>query len=269
MITGVSAPRPVIIAGNWKMNTLPADAGELAAAIERQTREPTVLRVICAPYVCLEPVRRALLGSDVSVGAQNVHYELAGAYTGEISAQMLVGVATWSIVGHSERRRDQGETDAQIGLKLVRCSEAGIRPILCVGEQLEDRRAGRAEERVRHQLEMGLSVARPDGGVTRDLVIAYEPVWAIGTGLTARGTDAAAMADAIREACANLGVAWADEIPVLYGGSVTSATLGEFLAEPSIDGALVGGASLNVDEMASMVARAAITAGARNQAAIA
>jgi triosephosphate isomerase len=204
----------------------------------------------------------------VAVGAQNVHHETAGAFTGEISAQMLTGLATWAIVGHSERRRDQGETDVLIGRKLVRCAEAGLRPILCVGEQLEDREAGRAEETVRAQIDATLSVARADGGVTRELVIAYEPVWAIGTGRTARGTDAAAMADAIRAACAETGVSWADEIPVLYGGSVTSASIAEFLAEPAIDGALVGGASLKSDEMAGIVARAALTAAARNAAAV-
>ena len=268
MMGGVSAIRPIVIAANWKMNTLPADAGALATAIERQTREASVVRVICPPYVCLDAVGRALAGTGVAVGAQNVHQESAGAYTGEISARMLVGLATWAIVGHSERRRDQGETDPQIGRKLIRCAEAGLRPILCVGEQLDEREAGRAEETVRRQLEGCLAVAGADGGVTRDLVIAYEPVWAIGTGRTARGTDAAAMAEAIRTACADFGVTWADEIPVLYGGSVTSAAIGEFLAEPSIDGALVGGASLKVEEMAGIVARGALTAAARAEAAL-
>jgi triosephosphate isomerase len=253
----------VIIAGNWKMNSRPQDAGELAAAIERATREPSVERVICPPYVCLDAVGHALAGTEVAVGAQNVHHEVAGAYTGEISAQMLAGLATWSIVGHSERRRDQGETDAQIGRKLVRCVEARLRPILCVGEQLSDRESGRAEETVRRQLQGALSVARQEGGITPELVIAYEPVWAIGTGRTARGTDAAAMADAIRQACHDLGITFAEDLPVLYGGSVTSAAIGEFLAEPAIDGALVGGASLKVDEMAGIVARAAMTATAR------
>ncbi|MEA2623684.1 MAG: triosephosphate isomerase [Chloroflexota bacterium] len=249
------------------MNSTPADAGSLAAAIAKATDEPSVERVICPPYVCLDAVGRALSGTGVSVGAQNVHHETAGAYTGEISGQMLGGLATWCIVGHSERRRDQGETDEQIGRKLIRCREAGLRPILCVGEQLAERESGRAEETVRRQLEGALGVASRDGGVSADLVIAYEPVWAIGTGRTARGTDAAAMADAIRSACADLGIQDAESVPVLYGGSVTSAAIGEFLAEPSIDGALVGGASLKVDEMAGIVARAAVTASARSRAA--
>jgi triosephosphate isomerase len=263
MIGGMPAERPVIIAGNWKMNMLPADAGALAVAIERQTREPSVVRVICPPYVSLHAVGQALAGSDVAVGAQNVHHETAGAYTGEVAAQMLAGLATWSIVGHSERRRDQDESDTQVGLKLVRCAEAGLRPILCVGEQLEDRESGDAEAVVRGQLAGALLTAQPKGGVTANLVIAYEPVWAIGTGRTASGRDAAAMADAIRAVCADLGIEWADRIPILYGGSVTSAAIGEFLAESSIDGALVGGASLKVDEMAGIVATASLKAAAR------
>lgn len=257
--------RPIIIAGNWKMNTLPADSGPLAAAIAAATAEPDVVRVICPPAVALAAVRDALQGTGVAVGAQNVHAEPGGAYTGELSAAMVVGLATWAIVGHSERRRDQGETDELIGRKLLRCAEAGLRPILCVGELLDDREAGRAEETVGRQLDGALGVVlRAGGAIPTDLVIAYEPVWAIGTGRTARGADAAAMADHIRSTCAALGVPdGATTIPVLYGGSCTSAVVGEFLAEPSVDGALVGGASLKVDEMAGIVARAAVTARAR------
>ncbi len=134
--------RPIIIAGNWKMNGLPREAGPLAAAIAAATDVPEVVRVICPPYVSLATVGEALAGTGVAVGAQDVHAETGGAYTGGISAQMLAGLATWCIVGHSERRRDQGETDELIGRKLVRCAEAGLRPILCVGEQLVEREAG-------------------------------------------------------------------------------------------------------------------------------
>jgi triosephosphate isomerase (TIM) len=267
MISAMPSNRPVIIAGNWKMNSLPADAGSLAGEIELATRDASVVRVICPPFVCLPAVRDALADTDVAVGAQNVHAERSGAYTGEISAPMLAGLATWAIVGHSERRRDQGETDALIGKKLVRCTEAGLRPILCVGEQLDEREAGVAEDTVRAQLEGCLSVVAAAGPIPVDLVIAYEPVWAIGTGRTARGADAADMAAAIRSACASLGVANVDALPVLYGGSVTAASIGEFLAEPSIDGALVGGASLKVEEMRGIVAAAAVAARARAVAA--
>ncbi|HUG46901.1 MAG TPA: triose-phosphate isomerase [Candidatus Limnocylindria bacterium] len=260
--------REVIVCANWKMNTIPADAGQLAADIARATRVEGVTRVICPPYVSLQVVRAELAGSGVSVGAQNVHWEAAGAYTGEISAQMLAGLAEWCIVGHSERRRDQGETDRQVALKLLRCAEHGLRPILCVGEQLAQREAGRAEETVRGQLEQTVDeLRRHRAELPADLVVAYEPVWAIGTGLTARGGDAAAMAETIRAALAEAGLgAAAQRVPVLYGGSVTSAAVGEFLAEPALDGTLVGGASLKVDEMAGIVARAGVTAEARRQA---
>jgi triosephosphate isomerase len=261
--------RDVVVAANWKMHTTPADAGELARTIAARTREPGVTRVICPPFVCLAAVGAALVDDDpdVAVGAQSVHHELAGAYTGEISAPMLDGLATWVIVGHSERRRDAAETDELIGRKLGRALEAGLRPILCVGEQLDEREAGRATTVVDGQLRGALSGHDPAALTDLGLVVAYEPVWAIGTGRNATGADAAAMADAIRSSLAALGWAeGADAVPILYGGSVTSANIGAFLAEPSIDGALVGGASLKPDEMAGIVARAGITARARGLA---
>jgi triosephosphate isomerase len=260
------AARPVIVAGNWKMNTTVLDASLLANDIAAATEVDGVIRVICPPYVSLQAVARALADTSVEVGAQNVHSEPFGAFTGEVSAPMVAGLATWCIVGHSERRRDQGEDDLLIGRKVLRCVEYGLRPILCVGEQLDDRQAGRAEATVRRQLERTLAeMRRVSTGVPEDLVIAYEPVWAIGTGLTARGSDAATMANVIRLALADAGVpGGAAHVPVLYGGSVTSATIDEFLAEADIDGALVGGASLKVDEMAGIVARAGLTAAARS-----
>ncbi|HEY0442900.1 MAG TPA: triose-phosphate isomerase [Candidatus Limnocylindrales bacterium] len=259
--------RPVIVAANWKMHTSPADAGELAHTIASRTREPSVVRVICPPFVCLAAVRDALVGEDVAVGAQNVHHELAGAFTGEISAPMLVGLATWVIVGHSERRRDAAETDELIGRKLTRAVDAHLRPILCVGEHLADREAGRHAAVVRRQIVESLRERDADAVTAGGLVIAYEPIWAIGTGRNAAGADAAEMADVIRGAIEDVGwEGYAADIPVLYGGSVTSSNIGEFLAEPSIDGALVGGASLKPDEMAGIVARAAVTARARSGA---
>jgi triosephosphate isomerase len=177
---------------------------------------------------------------------------------------MLAGLATWVILGHSERRRDAAETDALIGRKLGRAVDAGLRPILCVGEQLDEREAGRATDVVDEQLAGALEGHDGPTLAEAGLVIAYEPVWAIGTGRNARGADAAAMADAIRASLETRG--WgsrAAEVPVLYGGSVTSANIDEFLAEPGIDGALVGGASLKPDEMAGIVARAGLTARAR------
>jgi triosephosphate isomerase len=260
--------RPVIICANWKMNTTPADAAPLARAIADATNVAGVSRVVCPPSVALAVVGSALDGTDVAVGAQDLHAETKGAYTGEISAAMLADLVSWSIVGHSERRRDQGETDDLIGHKITRCVEVGIRPLLCVGEQLEEREGGKAVETVQTQLQGAFRVLVADGhGVPTDLVVAYEPVWAIGTGKTASGADAAEMAEAIRATIAEIaGTEQAEATPVLYGGSVTSASIGEFLDEAAIDGALVGGASLKVDEMSGIVARAGITAAARAQA---
>ena len=259
--------RPIVIAANWKMNSTPADAGDLARTIASRTREPGVTRVICPPYVCLAAVRDAVAGEDVSVGAQNVHQALAGAFTGEISVPMLAGLATWVILGHSERRAYFAETDELVGQKLDQAVAGGLRPIVCVGEVLADREAGRETQVVDGQLR-GIFAGRDPAALTAaGLVVAYEPVWAIGTGRNASGADASAMADAIRDSLRALG--WgsvADATPVLYGGSVTSANIDEFLAEPGIDGALVGGASLKPDEIAGIVARAGITAAARGLA---
>ena len=260
--------RPLVIAANWKMNTLPSEAGTLARAIAEATDEPSVVRVICPPSISLAPVAQALAGTGVAVGAQDVHAERSGAFTGEVSAAMVAEHATWSIVGHSERRRDQGETDALVGRKLVRCAEAGLRAILCVGELLAEREAGMAVETVRGQLRGALGRVLEEGAaLPGDLVVAYEPVWAIGTGRTARGADAAEMAQAIRETIAQLASpAVAAALPVLYGGSVTSAAIAEFLAEAEVDGALVGGASLKVEEMRGIVAQAAGAGRARRGA---
>lgn len=264
----IRAMRDVVVAANWKMHTTPADAGELARSIAGRTRVDGVTRVICPPFVCLAAVGAALADehSDVGVGAQNLHHELQGAYTGEISAGMLVGLASWVIIGHSERRRDAGETDELIGRKLGRAIDARLRPILCVGEQLAERELGQAIRVVHRQLDGALREHDPERLGAVGLVIAYEPVWAIGTGRTASGADAAAMAGAIRETLGELGFPGRGEaVPVLYGGSVTSSAIDEFMAEPSIDGALVGGASLKPDEMAGIVARAGVTAAARGR----
>ena len=260
--------RPVIVAGNWKMHTTPADAGELARTIAARTRVPGVTRVLCPPFVCLANVRDALADGEVAVGAQDVHHQLVGAYTGDVSAPMLTGLATWVIVGHSERRRYHHETNEMVAEKLARAIEAGLRPILCVGEELEVREQGAhvAEALVADQVADALEPFGSDALTGCGLVVAYEPVWAIGTGRNASGADAAGMAGAIRQAIDEAGRdagLRGSETAVLYGGSVTSANIDEFFSEPEIDGALVGGASLKPDEMAGIVARAGLTAAAR------
>lgn len=248
--------REVIVAANWKMHTAPADAGALAVTIASRTRADGVTRVICPPFVCLGAVRDALAEADpsVAVGAQTIHHELAGAYTGETSAPMLAGLATWVIVGHSERRRDAGETDELIGRKLGRALDAGLRPILCVGEQLAEREAGRATEVVDGQLRGALGGHDPASCTTGGLVIAYEPVWAIGTGRNAFPDDAGVIAGIIREQLRSiLGSEIGDGVRVLYGGSVNAANIKDFMAKKDIDGALVGGASLDPDQFAAIV----------------
>jgi len=278
----IRSMRPIIVAGNWKMHTTPAEAGELARTIGSRTRVDGVTRVLCPPFVCLAAVRDAIATGDVAapdgrgvdVGAQDVHHEPAGAFTGAISAPMLEGLVTWAIVGHSERRRDACETDELIGRKLLAARAGNLHVILCVGEQLAERDAGRALDVVDRQVRGCLAGADPSallgGAEAPPLTIAYEPVWAIGTGRNARGSDAAEMAAVIRSALADLGAAAGGEgVPILYGGSVSSTNIDEFMAEPAIDGALVGGASLKPDEMAAIVARAGLTAAARAAAATA
>jgi len=249
------------------MNTTPLDASMLANDIAAATEVPGVIRVICPPVVCLESVARALADTEVAVGVQNIHSQPFGAYTGEVSVPMLAGLATWVILGHSERRALFGETDELVGRKLDRAIAGGLRPIVCVGEVLADREAGTEIAVVDAQLRGCLDGRDPAALLEAGIVIAYEPVWAIGTGRNASGADASAMADAIRASLVALG--WgsgAEDVPILYGGSVTSANIAEFLAEPGIDGALVGGASLKPDEIAGIVARAGITAAARGLA---
>ncbi len=252
------AMRPVIIAANWKMHTVPAEAAELAAIIASRTAVADVIRIICPPFVALAAVRDALAGTGIAVGAQNVHHERT-----EVSPTMLVDVGcTHVILGHSERRHQLGEDNAFINRKVHAALAAGLSVILCVGETLQEREANRTEAVLDEQLTGSLAGLSADR--LERVVLAYEPVWAIGTGRNASGADAAAMAEIIRETLGTLGFSARGELtPVLYGGSVTAMNIGEFLTEPSIDGALVGGASLKPDEMAGIVARAGVTARAR------
>lgn len=232
-----------IVAGNWKMNTTVSEAVVLAAQM-RDTLDAVegVVKVVCPPFVSLMAVESMLHGTSVMVGAQNMHYEEKGAYTGEVSPSMLARLCHYVILGHSERRQYFGETDQSVNRKVHAALAAMLRPIVCVGERLEQREAGLAGTVVTGQLRGALRDVPSAGG----LVIAYEPIWAIGTGVAATSGDAEAMMATIRETLGELySPAAALEVPLLYGGSVTADNAAEYASQPDVNGALVGGASLN------------------------
>jgi triosephosphate isomerase len=244
MTMPAASARKPIVAGNWKMHYGPNEARAFAQQIvEPLGRLKSVERVLCPPAISIEAVRGVVGGSGVLVGAQNMFYEPRGAYTGEISPVMLQGLCHYVILGHSERRTYFGETSELVNQKTIAAYGYELRPIVCVGEHLEDRDAGRTErvltEQVRGSL-ANLPVER-----LSDLVVAYEPVWAIGTGRAATTQDAADAATLIRALLgAMYGAEAAARVRVQYGGSVTTANIAAFAALPEIDGALVGGASL-------------------------
>ena len=242
--------RERLVVGNWKMNPPNiADAVELARGVAARARAGVTVGV-APPAVAFAAVADALRGGDVGVYAQDVHWEERGAFTGQIAASMLSGLATGAIVGHSEVRRDQCDDDARVAKKLARTVAAGLRPLLCVGESAAEHTAGEATAVVARQIELDLTGAARRG--LERLVVAYEPIWAIGTGNPATGDHASAAARAVRAALKRAGLD-ADAIPVLYGGSVSARSVGEFAKADGIDGALVGGASLDPDEFAAIV----------------
>ncbi|MCI0871096.1 MAG: triose-phosphate isomerase [Chloroflexi bacterium] len=247
------AIRTPVIAGNWKMNTDVVSGLELAREILEQSDGITgVEKIVCPPFVALAGISELLGGSSVHVGAQNVSANENGAYTGEISTSMLEGLVSHVIVGHSERRALYDETSADVAAKAAAVVSAGLIPILCVGEALEIRQAGNAISFVADQLESSLA------GYTawESLIVAYEPVWAIGTGEAATSEQAQEMTAVCREVIRKLAPNAADSVRVLYGGSVNSGNIDELLEQPDIDGALVGGASLKADEFSKLITAA-------------
>jgi triosephosphate isomerase len=249
----VSAPRRPFVAGNWKMNPQSTrEAVGLAMAVRKRTAELRSVDIAVAPpYVALPAVRETLAGGHVAVAAQDVREEEKGAYTAGVSAGMLLEHVDLVIVGHSEVRRDHCDTDARVNGKLRRALAAGLGAILCVGEPLDVRRAGGADEFVRAQIREALQGV--DGPELRRVSVAYEPIWAIGTGVPARGEDARETIAAIRdELRKSHGWSVAEATRILYGGSVIAATIGEFASQDGIDGALVGGASLRPEEFAEI-----------------
>lgn len=248
------------VAGNWKMNTTIAEAAELANALRGPLSDMGgVTRVVCPPFVSLERVSQVLEGSGIGVGAQNMHPEPKGAFTGEVSGTMLVGICEYVILGHSERRHLLGEQDDFINRKVRAALGLRLTPILCIGETLDERESGQAEAVVERQLSLGLKdVAAED---VAGVVVAYEPVWAIGTGRAATPEIAQEMIGFIRAQLARLSQgSTAQQVPVLYGGSVNAKNASDLAAQKDIDGALVGGASLQPDEFVT-ITRAFATRG--------
>jgi len=247
------ATRKAVIAGNWKMNKTPAEAKELISAIAPLVKDATCDVVACVPYVDLAAAIEAANGTNIKIGAQNCHWEKSGAYTGEISADMLVAMGLeYVIIGHSERRTLFGDTDVTIQQRTRAALDAGMTVILCVGEYLEQREQGITSELVALQTKIAL------GGVSAEelkrIIIAYEPVWAIGTGKTATSDQANEVCAVIRDVIADLyNQASADGITIQYGGSMNAANAAELLSKPDVDGGLIGGASLSPADFAVII----------------
>jgi triosephosphate isomerase (TIM) len=250
------AGRKPIVAGNWKMNTTIAEGLALVdEMLPRLQLYDTVERVVCPPFTSLQALADRLRGTDVGLGAQNMHPEPKGAYTGEISPVMLEGLVSYVILGHSERRQYFGEDDALVNRKVHAALGAGLVPIVCVGESLAQNEAGETEAVVTRQVRGALDNVAHVSGV----VIAYEPIWAIGSGRAATPEGANATIALIRRTLVEVaGEATAQGVRIQYGGSVTAENFGAFIAQPDIDGALVGGASLKADAFIEIVRLAAV-----------
>jgi triosephosphate isomerase len=250
--------RTPFVAGNWKMNKTIAEARALVSEMSPALREvKTVEKVLCPPFMALFPVAALLQGTDIGLGAQDMYWEAKGAFTGEISAGMVAEFCKYVIIGHSERRTYFSESDETVNKKTAAARSSNLIPIVCVGETLAEYESGRTAEVVSRQIRAGLKGL--DFEFATHIVIAYEPVWAIGTGRASTGENAnAVIRDFIRKPLAELyGESTAQAVRVLYGGSVTADNAAEFFGQPEIDGALVGGASLKVDEFTAIVRAAA------------
>jgi triosephosphate isomerase len=243
------------IAGNWKMNKGIDEARELVGALIPLLKDTGSTEVaVCPPFIALANIKSMLLGTRIKLGAQNMHDQEKGAFTGEVAPTMLSGWVDYVILGHSERRQIFGETDAFINRKVLSALKHGVNPILCVGETLAENEAGETEAVLERQIRDGVAGVLPTDASR--LVIAYEPIWAIGTGRAATAADAQARCAFVREQLRRAFGGTADQIRVQYGGSVAPANAAEILSQPDIDGALVGGASLKAADFAAVVAGA-------------
>lgn len=245
--------RTPMIAGNWKMNKTLDEAIKLANDIKNGERKENVEAVLCVPFINLTEVKKVIEGTDIKLGAQNVHWEDSGAYTGEVSPTMLKSIGIdYVIIGHSERRQYFNETDEIVNKKMKAALNHGLKPILCVGETLEEREKGIEKDVVKNQI-----IKAFDGLEEKEasnVVIAYEPIWAIGTGKTASSEDANEMLGFIRQTIGDIYTKdLENNIRILYGGSVKPANVKDFMAQDEIDGALVGGASLKGEDFLSLI----------------
>ena len=242
--------RKPVIAGNWKMNTdVESGINLVKQILDLSNNITNVEKIICPPFVSLTSIAKMLNGSSIQLGAQNVNANENGAFTGEISTAMLQGLISHVVIGHSERRMFNDESSEQVAEKAISASKAGITPILCVGEDLSIRKSGKAVNFITRQLEASL-----DGFLYwNSLIIAYEPIWAIGTGEAATADQAQEMTAVCRNVICHLTPDLGNSVRVLYGGSVNSKNVAKLLEQPDIDGALVGGASLNAQEFSNLI----------------
>lgn len=245
--------RKKVIAGNWKMNKLPNEAIDFIDRLTPLVKDTKNEVVVCVPYTDLFYALLTAQGTNIKIGAQNMHFEEKGAYTGEVSAQMLKSIGVeYVIIGHSERRQYFNETDETVNKKVKTAFKHELKPIVCVGETLEQREAGKAEEIITNQTEKALEGLTDEQ--VQNTIIAYEPIWAIGTGKTATSEDANNAIKAIRDKiCQIYGQNVAERVIIQYGGSVKSANAKELFEMSDIDGGLVGGASLKPDEFSKIV----------------
>ncbi len=248
--------RKAVIAGNWKMNNTPEQTKALIEEMKPLVKDADCDVVLCVPYVDIAAAKQAAEGSNIKIGAENVHFEKAGAFTGEISAEMLVACGVeYVITGHSERRQYFGETDITVNLRSRAALEAGLKTIICVGETLEQRKQGITKEVLGLQTKIAL------GGITKEqlenVIIAYEPVWAIGTGETATADQADEGNKFVRDAIADVyGADVAETVTIQYGGSMNAGNADELLAKVNVDGGLIGGASLKAKDFSVIVTAA-------------
>ena len=245
--------RQKVIAGNWKMNKLPNETIDFIQSLEPKVADTKHEVILCVPYTDLFYALMAAQDTNIKIGAQNMHFEEKGAYTGEVSGQMLKAIGVeYVIIGHSERRAYFAETDETVNKKIKAALKCGLKPIVCVGESLAQKEAGKAGEIITMQTRLALEGLEKEQ--VANMIIAYEPIWAIGTGKTATAEDAENSIAAIREEIAkNYGQTVAQRVIIQYGGSVKSTNAKELFTMPNIDGGLVGGASLEADEFSRIV----------------